>query len=54
MAEELCPGSNRWGAGEDVLGKGRCAQCGQLIRCNSSGILFGHSAGADRTDKEQG
>lgn len=39
-----CEGSNKWGPGEDVLGKGRCRTCGQLVYCNSSGILSPHWA----------
>jgi hypothetical protein len=42
--DTICSGSNRWGRGEDILGKGRCAECGQLITCNSSGTLFTHRA----------
>jgi hypothetical protein len=39
---EMCPGGDRWGAGEDVLGMGRCERCGRLIGCDSSGILYPH------------
>jgi hypothetical protein len=42
MPLQQCPGSDKWGAGEDVLGMGRCEDCGQLIGCDSSGILYPH------------
>jgi len=44
MNEKKCPGSDRWGRPAGVLGKGLCAECGQLVMCTTSGILFGHKA----------
>jgi hypothetical protein len=43
--EGLCPGSEKWGAAEEELGKGRCPDCGALILCDSGGILHPHWKG---------
>jgi hypothetical protein len=39
---EPCPGSDHWASGENVLGKGRCPECGELITRTASGLLCAH------------